>query len=1564
MPSWKKVLISGSDAALNSLNITTALTASGITYPSSDGTSGQVLITNGSGQLAFSTISSGGTGSSVKLVQTTPASTWTFTHNLNEKFPAVTIYNENDEVIVPAKIEAQDDNTLIIYFSSLRTGTAAAVVGGSTVSASYASNALTASYAVTASYALFAETPTVQGAQGTTGAQGATGLQGTDGYIGVDGVQGIQGRQGIQGIAGFLGSDGAQGTTGTQGTAGLQGTQGTTGSQGTSGIQGITGIRGASDWTPVLTGMEQSSTNSQTYTKTASNNQWNAQVHSQQGFIRGVYASARFSSNAQASAFGLDTSPASSLDPATIDYSFLTNGGGTLYIVENGVNHFGGTYTTTDTLLITYDGFNVRYFQNSTLLRTVGRSIGLPLFFDAAIYQTSRSIDSVIFGPMGESGPQGTQGIQGIQGTNGVQGLTGTQGVQGTAGNTGLGFTIAKTYISVAALEADITPSGIITGQFALIDTGDVEDADNSKLYLWNGSAYVFVNDLSGTAGIQGITGQTGIQGTTGTQGVQGIQGVNAGITSYTNPGDNRIITSVDGTTINAESNLSFDGSILSVTGSVISTQGFTGSLQGNADTATTASYALTASYLPNPTVSGSINEIGILSFTTGSEYVLDAAQIAWNPIDGTFDMGLLSGVSLQVGQELHFYGKAVGTIANGDAVMFAGSQGDHLLMTKATQATINSNPEYFIGVATQAFTNNQFGYVTVLGKVRGLDTLSYSQGAVLYFDSEGSTAGALTATKPVAPNAKIEVAAVVRVHGTEGIIMVRPHVMPFLADLHDIGINNVVHGDLLIRSGSVWTNSKQLSGSYAVTGSITATSFIKAGGTAEQYLRADGSVSTALTSRIEDNFIATAGQTTFPLTYEVGQLEIYYNGSKLYPDEFTATNGTSVVLATGATEGAQISTVKYVAALTTAAVRNETTFTTTLNQTTFNVNYTPGQLDVFYNGAKLNVSEFTATNGTSVVLGFPCAADESVAIISYVNQVSGASGTSGYLSKFTGAASLGDSAIFQSGSNIGIGTTNPSTKLEVNSSDLNNIFVTNPDTSGTTTGSGIGFKAYNGTSVAQSAGIILTANSWNYGTYSANQLSIGVDGAGGLALRSANSAPISFFTGGTTAGLSTERLRIASNGDIYANSGAAFFFGLSALTYIAGGNTSISLAVNGSDRININSSGKVGIGTTDPTALLHLSTAAGTGTSILKLANTSGASASNIVRQEFIIGNSFGGAETVAYITALNPNATANNGGALTFSTSANGTGTTPTERMRINSSGNVGIGTDNATDRLTIKGPGNYVGISIDNGGATGGCYYTVKQNGVSSGFFGGSGAALGDTSSDLALFAETGKSIRFYTGGSSTESMRITSGGNVGIGFSSSFTSKLEVNGSIAFAYSEGIKARGYAYESVMMTTYDSYWGDVVNFYTAGNGTHNANRKLTLAGGGAVIVYSLGTGTVYSNAGVLTNSNPSDRRLKDEITDLPYGLNEILQLRPVTYLWKNDTINQGKQFGFIAQEVQEIMPDLVKEFETKDGEEDVIRLGLDKEAIFVAMVNAFKQQQEQIQELKAEIEILKNK
>jgi hypothetical protein len=134
---------------------------------------------------------------------------------------------------------------------------------------------------------------------------------------------------------------------------------------------------------------------------------------------------------------------------------------------------------------------------------------------------------------------------------------------------------------------------------------------------------------------------------------------------------------------------------------------------------------------------------------------------------------------------------------------MFAGAQGDFINLSKATAASINSNPEYFIGVATQNFSNNQFGYITTYGKVRNLNTNAYTEGTILYFDSAGSTAGGFTTTIPSAPHVVIRVAAVLKQHLTQGTLLVRPDTSIKLTDLSD------VDGTPLTTTGQfpVWTS-------------------------------------------------------------------------------------------------------------------------------------------------------------------------------------------------------------------------------------------------------------------------------------------------------------------------------------------------------------------------------------------------------------------------------------------------------------------------------------------------------------------------------------------------------------------------------------------------------------------------------------------------------------------------------------------------------------------------------------------------------------------------------------
>ena len=168
----------------------------------------------------------------------------------------------------------------------------------------------------------------------------------------------------------------------------------------------------------------------------------------------------------------------------------------------------------------------------------------------------------------------------------------------------------------------------------------------------------------------------------------------------------------------------------------------------------------------------------------------------SWNDIEGTINFPLSDEVTLQLGQEELFYAKATGAISKGQVVMFAGAEGDHLLIQKANINAAGFRQEWVIGVANQDFDNNEFGYVTSFGKVRNIDTDAFNEGDLLWLSS--STPGVLTNVEPTPPVCSVLVAAVTRSHQTQGTIFVRPSITKKLQELCDVSSATPNDGDVL----------------------------------------------------------------------------------------------------------------------------------------------------------------------------------------------------------------------------------------------------------------------------------------------------------------------------------------------------------------------------------------------------------------------------------------------------------------------------------------------------------------------------------------------------------------------------------------------------------------------------------------------------------------------------------------------------------------------------------------------------------------------------------------------
>jgi hypothetical protein len=723
--------------------------------------------------------------------------------------------------------------------------------------------------------------------------------------------------------------------------------------------------------------------------------------------------------------------------------------------------------------------------------------------------------------------------------------------------------------------------------------------------------------------------------------------------------------------------------------------------------------------------------------------------------------------------------------------------------------------------------------------------------------------------------------------------------------------------------------------------------------------------------SRGLQKFTATAGQTTFTITngYTVGLVDVYRNGVKLDNAlEFTASNGTTVVLTDAAALNDVIEVYKYGSEyIPNNALRTVNTFTATAAQTTFSATYSVGLLDVFYNGAKLAAAEYTATNGTTVVLASACAVGDIVEIIAYsylVNGYSGISGTgnSGYIPKFTSATSIGNSLIQDNGTTITLGGALSGTSATFS-----------------------GNMAIGGVSLA----------SW-YTGYSAMQIG----------------ASASIFGNKTTS--DTNTTQIANNA--YLNTAAT------AWVYINSDEATRYEQVNGEHKFYTAASGTAGNNITWTTPLSIASTGAATFSGNIIFDTTDRGLVSN---------TSDGSDNKFVTINGGGARGSDRGGGIVVFGNESAGTGridinagdvtggvinlvTAGFNRLIINRDGaatfssTVKVGSTSGGDSLvsTANAGTNPASFSFVNSGGTS---YIGAENS------GGGSLVTGSNGYDLICRGPSG--ITFSANNGVSPNMRITNGGNVGIGLTD-VKEKFEVAanwGNLRLYGRGGIRLNNlsnnlYYNGSAWVRDNASYGAQSITFDTNGAiifenssaTSGDTSPRMTITSGGSVAVTTGGNKTegtaqfyidgsgytayhwldatayyigqnsslrelrMYSGAttaGVkLTNGSTSwgtysDERLKTNIEDIGSVLDKVKDLRTVKYHLKDvDANDRQKRYGLIAQ-------DLVGKFD------EVLGLSkysdeLPEEYYDLRYTELVPILVKAIQELKAELDRLKNK
>jgi len=296
-----------------------------------------------------------------------------------------------------------------------------------------------------------------------------------------------------------------------------------------------------------------------------------------------------------------------------------------------------------------------------------------------------------------------------------------------------------------------------------------------------------------------------------------------------------------------------------------------------------------------------------------------------------------------------------------------------------------------------------------------------------------------------------------------------------------------------------------------------------------------------------------------------------------------------------------------------------EYTYTATAGQTTFTATYTVGQVFVYYNGSKLEPSEYTATNGTSIVLSPGVNAGDIIDIIAYQTGAGiGGSGTTNYLSKWTASGTVGNSLIYDNGTSVGVNTTTLTLKFNVAGDTYSSqgFFVQNNadtflgslnNTSGMVVNGGTGANPSNTYIVAggnRVVSVLATGATTFSGTVTANSLTV------------TPASGSSYLTLNTT-------VSAVNSSQIYFTKGGTSYWDLGAFNIGAAGSNDFSLynRTTSTNAITVlAATGRVGFGTVSPLSNIHILNGSGNGAEVYA------SFGSTSIYSEFVH-NAFGGA-------------------------------------------------------------------------------------------------------------------------------------------------------------------------------------------------------------------------------------------------------------------------------------------------------------------------------------------------
>ncbi|HEX5149899.1 MAG TPA: tail fiber domain-containing protein [Parafilimonas sp.] len=371
--------------------------------------------------------------------------------------------------------------------------------------------------------------------------------------------------------------------------------------------------------------------------------------------------------------------------------------------------------------------------------------------------------------------------------------------------------------------------------------------------------------------------------------------------------------------------------------------------------------------------------------------------------------------------------------------------------------------------------------------------------------------------------------------------------------------------------------------------------------------------------------------------------------------------------------------------------------------------------------------------------------------------------------------------------------------------------------------------------------------------------------------------------------------------------------------------NVDLKIVTNNVTRMTLKGNGKIGIGTANPAVLLDIRASNGAGNKDILHINHPG------------LFNS-GDEAQITFTQAANPIGRIssyyqgnNTDWGLKFYTYSSNLNTNPA--MTIQGNGSIGIGTNSPEGNLHIfRGSAGTVTANansplvIENGANNYISLLTPSGN--------EKGIIFGDNlnPADGGVLYDGSNNMRFQTNGNVT---RMTLSGSGNLSFQGAGTGVLFNGGSYIIGET----------------------GTQILAHAEFNPDNDDNHSLGSSTNRWTDVWAI-DGTI----------NTSDLRDKTNVRDLDYGLKEIMQLRSIRFNWKNPVAEKKDKLGIAAQEIQKVLPEVVRDYDyiidEKTGNTQKMpaaHLGVMYADIIPVLIKAIQEQQEKISSQDKKIEEL---